>query len=365
MSTTNDTPAPQWAVEAARAIALRESKWFFEGTAELIAKWAPIIARHAPQPTAPTAQPSNNELTGYPAVDPTAVQIELRRRMELAGITQSELARRMGVSRQYVSRFLDAREGANFTVGQLDSIAAAIGDEILITFAPRNPDQPTAPTAQPAANPENGLAEAVELSRKIQMNKITMIGTMMFQPTGASASFAIPDDMAMAMIADQYGADNEVTKTFPHCDDATVSVRAGMIKFLSARIAAQPTATTLDDPRRMPVESAPATAHVNQPAATGTPDLYPWEFWYNRAVELDRELAEARTEVERVTADWKTSCMSLKTQMKLVERLTRTIDDCGLIAPADFGCKNWAELKAQLAASRPTAASANEWRARG
>lgn len=96
------------------------------------------------QLAAANEEPKGEVLTGYQAIDPTAIQVELRRLMNSNGVSQSELAKRMGVSRQYISRVLDASEGTNFTVGHLDNIAGALGMEIAVTFLPRSPDSPDA-----------------------------------------------------------------------------------------------------------------------------------------------------------------------------------------------------------------------------
>ena len=47
--------------------------------------------------------------------------------MRKAGITKSELARKLGKSRQYVGRVLDEEEGENFTLETMAAFACAVG----------------------------------------------------------------------------------------------------------------------------------------------------------------------------------------------------------------------------------------------
>jgi transcriptional regulator with XRE-family HTH domain len=59
---------------------------------------------------------------------------ELVRSMQLAGISQAELSRRIGASEPYVSKVL--RGDANFTLATMVKLATAVGQEVHIHMAP-------------------------------------------------------------------------------------------------------------------------------------------------------------------------------------------------------------------------------------
>lgn len=62
------------------------------------------------------------------------------RAMEEQGLTRTELARRMGVSRQYVTRFLNAP--ANTTLETIARFAGAVGLEPQLTLRPHRTGKP-------------------------------------------------------------------------------------------------------------------------------------------------------------------------------------------------------------------------------
>ena len=62
-----------------------------------------------------------------------AVSERMRQLMDESGLTQAELARRMGVTRQYVSKLLRDDE-CNLTLRQIARIALALGAEVAWDF---------------------------------------------------------------------------------------------------------------------------------------------------------------------------------------------------------------------------------------
>lgn len=79
-----------------------------------------------------------------------------------------------------------------------------------------------------------------KLRDSIQHNKIPMLGTFMFCPSGGTYRFAIPDEYARFLIEQTYGKDHAFVKTYPSCSGETLSVTTGALSFLEARIAAAP-----------------------------------------------------------------------------------------------------------------------------
>lgn len=81
--------------------------------------------------------------------------------MERAGVSRSELARRLGASPAHVTQIL--RGDTNFTLASLEKLAAALGAEIEVHFAPveqraepgpQAAKRPVAPATGTAATPE-------------------------------------------------------------------------------------------------------------------------------------------------------------------------------------------------------------------
>lgn len=59
---------------------------------------------------------------------------DLETRMKCGGISQTDLARRLGVSAAYVNRLVKGKE--NLTIETLAKVAAAIGHGVSITIDP-------------------------------------------------------------------------------------------------------------------------------------------------------------------------------------------------------------------------------------
>jgi len=59
---------------------------------------------------------------------------ELSRVMRAAGVTRTELGRRIGSSQAYISRVLNG--GANFTLGSMTKLALGLGVELRVHLAP-------------------------------------------------------------------------------------------------------------------------------------------------------------------------------------------------------------------------------------
>ena len=59
---------------------------------------------------------------------------EIYKVMELNNITQSDLAKKMNVKRQYVNKILNEDNDVNFTIQTMASISCALGKELQITM---------------------------------------------------------------------------------------------------------------------------------------------------------------------------------------------------------------------------------------
>lgn len=68
------------------------------------------------------------------ALDAKLVGATLKRTRQLEGLTQAELAVRLGVSPSYVQKLEAGR--ANPTLGQLAHLASALGRELNVDFTP-------------------------------------------------------------------------------------------------------------------------------------------------------------------------------------------------------------------------------------
>lgn len=71
-----------------------------------------------------------------PAERPDPVSLELARALKAAGISQGELARRMGISRPVISRLLSPRYHGH-SMPTLREIAAALDMEVEVKFKKR------------------------------------------------------------------------------------------------------------------------------------------------------------------------------------------------------------------------------------
>ncbi len=84
---------------------------------------------------------------------------DICRAMDRLGMTRTELAQRLGVSRQYVTNFLNAP--GNTTLKQVVRFAVAVGLDVQVTLAMR--EDPRAPrTARDEARAPDGDVAAVE-----------------------------------------------------------------------------------------------------------------------------------------------------------------------------------------------------------
>jgi hypothetical protein len=136
MSTQPDTPAPQWAVELNAALKPHligpDGLWTEEARD---AYWIAIIARHAPQPTAPTAQPEQPAATGTPRTDKAEFFIATTPKQSpdeggmfvtsnFARQLERELAEaRAGISSEYGRQMMQALQSHSSAIG--DNVAAA------------------------------------------------------------------------------------------------------------------------------------------------------------------------------------------------------------------------------------------------
>lgn len=110
------------------------------------------------------------------------------------------------------------------------AIAKTIG-----RFAP-----PAAPTLREAGETTT-MQERINLLRAaILQGSMQRIGTMYFCPSDGSTERIIDDGYGYALIAEQYGSNSSHMTSFPHCDQGTISVKGGMIRWSEARIAAPP-----------------------------------------------------------------------------------------------------------------------------
>lgn len=104
---------------------------------EALEDWLSRELRHGEAPTRPTS--------GEPAVDETivridpqlAVRLQLRWARQDAGISQGQLAERVGVSRQQIS-LLESPD-ANLTLRTLERVATALGLAVEVALVPGGP----------------------------------------------------------------------------------------------------------------------------------------------------------------------------------------------------------------------------------
>jgi transcriptional regulator with XRE-family HTH domain len=122
-------------------------------------------------------------------VDVAALEFvdELVRCMRQTGVTQAELARRLGASEPYVSKVL--RGDANFTLATMVKLATAVGQGLRVILEPAkvvpNRRQPSQPASPPNAQHERALHAVREPVAEYQPSRILQKGTAETLPPGA------------------------------------------------------------------------------------------------------------------------------------------------------------------------------------
>jgi predicted RNase H-like HicB family nuclease/DNA-binding XRE family transcriptional regulator len=109
----------------------------YEEAKEALEGWLESNLEHGEAPPKPSDKVRSSSGARVVRVDVSpalAVRLQLRWARQAAGISQGELARRIGVSRQAVAQ-LESPD-ANLRLGTLERVAAALGQDVEITFRP-------------------------------------------------------------------------------------------------------------------------------------------------------------------------------------------------------------------------------------
>jgi DNA-binding XRE family transcriptional regulator/predicted RNase H-like HicB family nuclease len=108
-----------------------------ENAREALEGWLEARLVHGDAPSQPRARAVRDRRWLPVRVDPTlAVRLQLRWARQAAGISQAELARRVGVTRQAIS-LLESPD-ANLTLSTLVKVAQALGMELEIELQPKS-----------------------------------------------------------------------------------------------------------------------------------------------------------------------------------------------------------------------------------
>jgi transcriptional regulator with XRE-family HTH domain len=107
--------------------------------------------------------------------------------MRKTGVTQAELARRLGASEPYVSKVL--RGDANFTLGTMVKLATAVGQRLQVTLEPAKPvatkKRPSQQSSLPGAQRERTLHAVREPVADYNPSRLPHKSAAVAVPSGA------------------------------------------------------------------------------------------------------------------------------------------------------------------------------------